>query len=82
MSQATLDLSPSRRPRIDHLKPQAQQVGRHLVEHGSITDLEALDLYRIRRLSGRIYELRGADWPIETRNEPHAGGYHARYVLR
>lgn len=81
MTQTALDLSPRRLPNVEHLKPQAQTIARHLREHGSITDLEALRLYRIRRLSGRIYEIRGAGWTIETRNEPHDGGYHARYVL-
>ena len=38
----------------------------HLLEYGSITDLEALDLYKCRRLAQYIYLLRKDGYEIET----------------
>lgn len=40
------------------MKPQNQAVARWLIQHGSITPLEALKSLGIQRLGARIYELR------------------------
>ena len=37
---------------------QVSLVFNHLIEHGSISDIEAYDQYGIRRLSARIWDLR------------------------
>ena len=42
-------------------KPQRIKVWDHMKKHGSITTMEAYELYRITRLSGRIYDLRHGD---------------------
>lgn len=39
-------------------KTQNEKILEHLRLHGSITDVEAFELYSCRRLSGRIYDLR------------------------
>lgn len=36
----------------------------HLQEHGSITQMEAIDLCMATRLSGIIYRLKKEGWPI------------------
>ena len=59
----------------------------HLKQHGSITPLEALNRYGCMRLCARIYDLKRAGNPIETRWEIRrngAGEYkrYARYELR
>lgn len=83
--QLALAFEARRRPRVDHLKPQAQALAAWLVEHGSVTSEEARAIPvkpMITRLSGRILELRQAGWMITTETERHEGGTHARYVLR
>lgn len=37
---------------------QCEKILAHLKKYGSITDLEAYEMYSVRRLSGRIFELR------------------------
>ena len=49
--------------------------------HGSITDLDTFDNLRIRRLAARIYDLRALGWKIESSDEAHTSGTHARYRL-
>lgn len=64
---------------------QRFKVLRHLILYRHITSMEAFTLYRITRLSGRIWELRqtkfGA-WPIETEwiNHTDEEGNHTRYA--
>ena len=49
--------------------------------HGSITDMDAYDRLRIRRLAARIMDLKDMGWPIVATMERHDGGRHARYSL-
>lgn len=53
----------------------------HLEKYGSITPREAMQGYLIYRLAARIKDLREMGYAIETINEKHDGGTHARYVL-
>lgn len=64
------------------LSPQCQQILRVLTEHGSTTKREAMLLSPpCFNLPGRIYDLRNSGHTIESREEPHEGGTHTRYVL-
>ena len=38
----------------------------HLIAHGSITPMEALNLYGCYRLGARVWDLRQAGVPIKT----------------
>lgn len=42
---------------------------KHLQQHGSITSMEAFELYGITRLSGRIYDLRQLGYAIIGKTE-------------
>ncbi|MBR5874517.1 MAG: hypothetical protein IKY90_07295 [Oscillospiraceae bacterium] len=53
-----------------------QQILKHLQKHGSITPLEALQLYGCFRLGARVCDLRKEKHPILTR---HADG--KRYAV-
>lgn len=59
----------------------------HLMENESITDTEAWELYRCRRLAHYIYLLRKAGYPIETEDVSFVHsvtgrkGQYARYHL-
>lgn len=44
-----------------------QQILNHLQKHGSITPLEALQLYGCLRLGARVCDLRKEKYPILTR---------------
>ena len=69
-------------------KTQCNRLLRHLQTHKrGITDLDAYNLYQIRRLSGRIYDLRKRGFNIETVYDSYVnddGHYvrYGRYVLR
>ena len=59
----------------------------HLIEEGSITSWEAIQLYRATRLSGIIYNLRDKGMNIETimMREKTEDGYsmpYAKYILK
>ena len=60
---------------------QTGHVLHYLEEHGSISPREALVEWHVYRLAARIKELRDMGYRIETINEKHEGGTHARYVL-
>lgn len=45
---------------------QCEMILSHIQKHGSITDMEAYQLYGICRLSGRIFDLRQAGHMIKT----------------
>lgn len=60
---------------------QCAKVLGHMRRNGSISDLDAWQFYRIRRLAARIYDLREAGWTITATDEAHEGGTHARYHL-
>lgn len=65
---------------------KTQKVLEHLRKHGSITSLEAIDLYGATRLSGIIYNLK-REYPIEsvvrkcTDKYGNAANY-STYILR
>lgn len=62
--------------------PQEQMVLDHLYKHDHITPLEALGVYRIFRLAGRIFSLRQLGWNIETEYARDANGKtYAKYRL-
>jgi hypothetical protein len=61
---------------------QNQVLIRHLRSNQYITQLEAIGLYRVFNLKGRIDELRKAGHPIVTDMRTDATGKrYARYVL-
>ena len=53
----------------------------HLKEHKFITTWEAIQKYRITRLSARIYELREKGYQIVTKNITENGKTFAEYSL-
>ena len=53
----------------------------HLKEHKFITTWEAIQEYRITRLSARIYELREKGFNIITKNVTENGKTFAEYSL-
>ena len=63
------------------LKPLSQEkrIGRHLMQRGDITPVEALNLYGCFRLASRIAELRDDGFVIET--ELQKPKHYARYVF-
>lgn len=61
---------------------QAQTILEHLRTHGSITKLEALNLYGIWNSGGRVWDLKRDGHPIETRMIDTPNGKRvAEYVL-
>lgn len=62
-------------------KTQKEKVLEHLLDVGSITVAEAISLWSSWRLPATIGELIKEGVKIKTINEPHPGGYHARYEL-
>lgn len=59
---------------------QLESVRKHLVKNGSITPMQALNLYGCYRLGARISDLRNAGVNISTERIKHKGSYYARYV--
>lgn len=63
-------------------KTQTNIVRDHLRKHGSITQLEALGVYKITRLAARIEELRDRGLTIRTdMRTDETGARYARYCL-
>ena len=61
---------------------QAEQVLQHMRERGGITSMEAFELYKITRLSGRIHDLRQQGYKITTDKEKaRNGAIYAVYRL-
>lgn len=62
--------------------PQLRQIGTHLCERGSISQLEAEALYRVKRLASRIHELGriGVNIRKEFKNDL-TGKRYVRYHL-
>ena len=60
---------------------QSDAILRHLRIHGSITPLEALNLYGSMRLAARVGELRSEGYPIRTVLVEKNGKRWARYRL-
>ncbi|OXJ32656.1 hypothetical protein CFB82_19925 [Burkholderia sp. HI2714] len=64
------------------LTPQAQTVLRHLKSVGSITNVEANAVHRVRSLSRRITEIQGAGVRIsKVRRRDCTGQQYVRYTL-
>lgn len=64
------------------LSPQAETVLRHLRNVGSITNVEANAVHRIRSLSRRITEIRDAGYQIDKkRRRDTTGQAYVRYSL-
>ena len=62
-------------------KTQENQILNHLKKHKFITSWEAIQEYRITRLSARIYELREKGYQITTKNITENGKTFAEYSL-
>lgn len=62
---------------------QKHIVLKHLKEHGSLTQKEAIELYEIYRLASRISELRRMGLEIQTImvDNLRNSGRHAKYIL-
>lgn len=62
---------------------QNKQVLQYMIDHGSISQAEAVSEFDIYRLSARIYDLRDLEVNIVTDREPNKTrrGTHARYRL-
>ncbi len=58
---------------------QTEQVMNHLLRHGSITPMVALNRYGCYRLSARIKDLRYKGHAIDTELEERKGKRYARY---
>ena len=61
---------------------QEQLILKHLEDHGTITPLEALDLYGCLRLAARISDLKGQMYDIETKMTTKNGATFATYKLK
>lgn len=62
--------------------PQLRQLGTHLCERGSISQLEAEALYRIKRVASRIDELRKIGLKITSEfKKDLTGKRYVRYHL-
>lgn len=61
---------------------QEQTIIRHMKEHGSISFLEAFGVHRIFNLKGRIADLRGKGYKINTTMKiDDTGKRYAEYSL-
>ena len=65
---------------------KTEKVLNHLKENGSITSLEAIDLYGATRLSAIIFNLRNRGYNIETIDLPFVDrfgtkSHYGKYVL-
>ncbi|MDR2457834.1 MAG: helix-turn-helix domain-containing protein [Clostridiales Family XIII bacterium] len=65
-----------------------EQILMHIKKHGSITPLQALNLYGCYRLGARVYDLRRKGVKIRTnrvftvnRKTPNKNTYYAKYTL-
>lgn len=62
---------------------QNETILEHIKKNGSITSLEAFELYRITRLSGRIHDLRAQGNNITTEKvKAKNGAIYAVYKLK
>lgn len=62
---------------------QNEKILNHLRMYGSITSLEAFQIYQITRLSGRIHELRTQGYKITVeRRKAQNGAIYAAYKLQ
>ena len=66
---------------------KTEQVLNHLEKHGSITSIEAIDMYGATRLSAIIFNLRKHGYNIKTVMMPFTDRYgndvmYAKYVIQ
>ena len=63
-------------------KSKTNDVILHLIKYGTITQMEAADLYNLYRLSSVIFELRKRNMVINTELIPFTSKYgtHSRYA--
>lgn len=85
MERRTRKLTKEYTPLLRELSSSCQKhtVLKHLMQYGNITQEQAIDLYRVYRLSGRISELRQRGVNIITimMDNRYNNGKHAKYVL-
>lgn len=63
-------------------RPMNDLILLHLLEKGSISNVEAQALYRCRSLSRRICDLKSEGWPIKSElKHDTTGQRYARYSL-
>lgn len=62
-------------------KTQEATILEHLMAYGSITSWEAIQKYRITRLSAKIYDLKKMGYRIRTDFESNEETHWARYTL-
>lgn len=60
---------------------QSDKILAWLQSGNTLTQLDALRMFRCMRLASRISDLRNAGCNIITQFEKHDGGQHARYSL-
>lgn len=60
---------------------QTESILQHLQAFGSITPIEALNLYGCFRLASRIWDLRSSGYDIKTENVTDGDKTYAKYVL-
>ena len=65
---------------------KTDKVLEHLKEHGTITSMEAIDMYGATRLSAIIFNLRNRGYNIETHDMPFVDRFgnssvYGKYVL-
>ena len=66
-----------------HVSRQARKVLRHLEQHGSISNMEALIVYSIPRLAACVYELRKQGFTVVTDVLKDAQGHkYSRYSMK
>ena len=66
---------------IAQKQSQCNRILEHMIVHGSITPLEALEQIGCFRLGARINDLRKAGYTIRTDWEEKYGKRYAKYVL-
>ena len=50
----------------DNKVSQVKLIAEHLIKYGSISSIEAIELFGCTRLSARIWDLRHEGWPISS----------------
>lgn len=64
-----------------HQPTKLELVLAYLIKHGSMTPGDAMTHCGCWRLAAVIHTLKKAGISISTQQEPHEGGFHARYYL-
>ncbi len=76
---ATSHSNDSRKKKIT----QEDKVLEHMRRHGSITSMDAFEMYNITRLSAKIFNLREEGYRIDTIRETSKNGTtYGRYILK